>query len=166
MKFTLSLAVLAVVASQAMAVVPIPIKGCTKQVTVLPTDVGCVDFAKANGCTFEELLKWNDKLRPDCANLDVGHPLCVSITPGAGGNTTAPVTPVTPPNPSAPLPPATSAGAAVPSGTPAATKPSSAAPAGATAPPKSATSQNGAAGSQSSMVLAAAGVLVSVAYML
>ncbi|KAF9968151.1 hypothetical protein BGZ70_006271 [Mortierella alpina] len=163
MKFTLSLAVLAVVASQTMAVVPIPIKACTRNVTVLPTDIGCVDFAKANGCTFEQLLKWNDKLRPDCANLDVGHPLCVSITPGGGGNTTAPVTP---PNPSAPLPPATSAGAAVPSGTPAATKPSSAAPAGVTTPPKSATSQNGAAGSQSSMVLAAAGVLVSVAYML
>lgn len=35
MKFTLSVAVLALAASQAMAVVPIPIKGCTKQVVVL-----------------------------------------------------------------------------------------------------------------------------------
>ncbi|KAF9557114.1 hypothetical protein EC968_007800 [Mortierella alpina] len=145
-----------------MAVVPIPIKSCTRNVTVLPTDIGCVDFAKANGCTFEQLLKWNDKLRPDCANLDVGHPLCVSITPGGGSNTTAPVTP---PNPSSPLPPTTTGGAAVPSGTSAAgSKPSTAAPGVTT--PKSATSQNSAAGSQSSIVLAAAGVLVSVAYML
>src|SRR5690554_6412758 len=69
MKFTLSLAVLALAASQAMAVVPTPIAECTKTVIVQPTDTGCADFAAVNGCTFDDMLKWNLKLRPDCMNL-------------------------------------------------------------------------------------------------
>ncbi|KAF8944100.1 hypothetical protein BGZ47_004668 [Haplosporangium gracile] len=77
MKFSATLLVLAAVASSAMAVVPIPVKGCRKTVVVKSTDTGCIQFAGDNGTTFANLLKWNDKLRTDCANLDVGHPLCV-----------------------------------------------------------------------------------------
>ncbi|KAF9102656.1 hypothetical protein BGX27_010918 [Mortierella sp. AM989] len=66
MKSTLSVVVLALAASQAMTVVPIPVKECTKTVVV----------------------------------LDVGTPICVSVTPGADGNidttTIAPVDPTVP----------------------------------------------------------------------
>ncbi|KAG0051993.1 hypothetical protein BGZ89_003330, partial [Linnemannia elongata] len=77
MKFSTTIIALAAVASSAMAVVPIPVKGCQKTVVVKPTDTGCIQFATDNGTTFKNLLKWNEKLRGDCANLDVGHPLCV-----------------------------------------------------------------------------------------
>ncbi|KAI1295972.1 hypothetical protein EDD11_007673 [Mortierella claussenii] len=180
MKFTLSLAVLAVVASQAMAVVPIPIKGCTKTVIVLPTDTGCADFAAKNGCTFQDLLKWNLKLSPLCNNLDVNAPICVSMTPGAG-NVTAPVVPTSAPvvPTSAPVVPSTSApvatGSAIrtssvalpPSATSAAPSgtPGTSAPPTATKSP-SVTNPNSANGNKASMVLGAAGALLSAVYLL
>ncbi|KAF9149879.1 hypothetical protein BGX20_005853, partial [Mortierella sp. AD010] len=71
MKFTASIFILAAVASQALAVIPIPVKECTKTVVVKPTDTGCDQFARDNGCTFAQLRLWNLKLRSDCANLDV-----------------------------------------------------------------------------------------------
>ncbi|KAI1295969.1 hypothetical protein EDD11_007670 [Mortierella claussenii] len=135
-----------------MAVVPIPIKGCTKTVIVLPTDTGCADFAAKNGCTFQDLLKWNLKLRTDCANLDVNAPLCVSVTPGAG-NGTAPVLPT-----SAPV--ATGTGVhttATILPKPAATTTSAAAPVSTTAPKiGSAVAPNSAVSTKSSFVVAAA----------
>ncbi|KAF9348427.1 hypothetical protein BGX26_000169 [Mortierella sp. AD094] len=172
MKFTLSIAVLALAASQAMAVVPIPVKECTKTVVVQPTDTGCQAFATNNGCTFDELLKWNTKLRTDCANLDVGAPLCVSVTPGAGGAggagsssthgvvTTAPAATQT-----SATHPATTTSAAKPSAT-SSTASNTTAGAGAPKIGSAAVNTNDAAGTKSSMVMAAAGVLVSVVYML
>ncbi|KAF9577159.1 hypothetical protein BGW38_007814, partial [Lunasporangiospora selenospora] len=71
MKFSLSLAVLALAASQAAAVIPIPVKNCIKTVVVKPTDSTCIQFSADNGITFKQLLAWNQKLRPDCKNLDV-----------------------------------------------------------------------------------------------
>ncbi|KAG0352559.1 hypothetical protein BG005_008003 [Podila minutissima] len=164
MKFTLSVAVLALAASQAMAVVPIPIKSCTKQVVVLPTDTGCDAFAAANGCTFADLLKWNDKLRTDCLNLDVGHPLCVSVTPGAGGNnTTAPAVPKPSTTGTAP-----SGTASVPVVPPKAT--SSGAAATTTGAPNAQISVvakgSSATSTKASMLLGAAGVIMSAVYML
>ncbi|KAF9134210.1 hypothetical protein BGX30_012006 [Mortierella sp. GBA39] len=82
MKFMFCATVLALVVTQTMAVVPIPVKECTKSVVVQPTDTTCSDFAQRFGVTFDDLLKWNQKLRMDCLNLDVGHPICVSVTPG------------------------------------------------------------------------------------
>ncbi|KAF9296780.1 hypothetical protein BGZ74_010171 [Mortierella antarctica] len=164
MKFTLSVAVLALAASQAMAVVPIPIKSCTKQVVVLPTDTGCDAFAAANGCTFADLLKWNDKLRTDCLNLDVGHPLCVSVTPGAGGNnTTAPAVPKPSTTGAAP-----SGTASVPVVPPKAT--SSGAAATTTGAPNAqitvVAKGSSATSTKASMLLGAAGVIMSAVYML
>jgi len=72
MKFSATLLVLAAVAAQTMAVIPIPVKGCKKTVVVKPSDSGCIQFATDNHITFQQLLAWNMKLRPDCANLDVG----------------------------------------------------------------------------------------------
>jgi len=101
MKITASVAILALAASQAMAVIPIPVKECTKMIIIQPTDNdGCDAIAARWGTTFENLLKWNLKLRPDCLNLDLGHPLCVSVTPGdeiLKPRPTGPVTPVKPP---------------------------------------------------------------------
>ncbi|KAG0367983.1 hypothetical protein BGX24_003015 [Mortierella sp. AD032] len=83
MKFTLSAVVLALAAtSQVAAVVPVPIASCTRSYIVEPGTPDCVAFATKFGITFDDLLKWNAKLRTDCANLDVGEPLCVSVTPG------------------------------------------------------------------------------------
>ncbi|KAG0280122.1 hypothetical protein BGZ96_001665 [Linnemannia gamsii] len=85
MKFTLSaVVVLALAASQATAVVPKPIATCTHSYVVEPGTPGCSEFAAKFGITFDDLLKWNDKLSPKCDNLDVGEPLCVSITKGDG----------------------------------------------------------------------------------
>ncbi|KAG0028414.1 hypothetical protein BGZ81_004757, partial [Podila clonocystis] len=72
MKISVTILALAAIASQAMAVIPIPVKGCQKTVVVKSTDTGCDQFAAANNITFKQLLAWNEKLRPDCANLDVG----------------------------------------------------------------------------------------------
>ncbi|KAG0046651.1 hypothetical protein BGZ83_008207 [Gryganskiella cystojenkinii] len=158
MKFTLSVAVLALAASQAMAVVPIPIKGCTKTVVVTPADVSCSDFAIANGCTFPDLLKWNQKLSPQCTNLDVGAPICVSVTPGA--NSTVPSAPTgattVGPKPTVTLPSGASTAGPAPVSTsvPPASSPSS-----------PAAGHNAANGNKASMALAAAGVLLSVVYM-
>ncbi|KAG9070751.1 hypothetical protein KI688_008291 [Linnemannia hyalina] len=103
MKFTTALIALAAVASSAMAVVPIPVEGCQKTVVVKSTDTGCIQFAGDNGTTFANLLKWNNKLRGDCANLDVGHPLCVlgpkEPTTPAKKPTPKPTTPVKKPTP-------------------------------------------------------------------
>ncbi|KAF9168448.1 hypothetical protein DFQ26_007579 [Actinomortierella ambigua] len=121
MKFTLSLVVLAAAASQAVAVVPTPIASCTRTVVVQMTDTdGCAAFAARNSVTFDDLLKWNLKLRRDCLNLDLGEKMCVSVaqgaavpvsTPGAssgtkttapaGGAATATVTGTATPTPSA-----------------------------------------------------------------
>ncbi|KAF9426835.1 hypothetical protein BGZ94_005936, partial [Podila epigama] len=113
MKFTLSVAVLALAASQAAAVVPIPVKECTKSVIVRPTDSdGCAAFAARWNTTFENLLKWNLKLRTDCLNLDEGHPICVSVTPGAGTLEPRPTGPI--PNPTTTVPAVTTTTASVP----------------------------------------------------
>ncbi|KAF8986658.1 hypothetical protein BGZ52_008222, partial [Haplosporangium bisporale] len=72
MKISITILALAAIASQAMAVIPIPVKGCQKTVVVKPTDTGCTQFASDNHITFKQLLDWNTKLRTDCANLDVG----------------------------------------------------------------------------------------------
>ncbi|KAG0312440.1 hypothetical protein BGZ99_009516 [Dissophora globulifera] len=155
MKFTLSVAVLALAASQAMAVVPVPIKGCTKTVVVTPTDLSCTDFAVKNGCTFDDLLKWNTKLSPKCDNLDVNAAICVSVTAGAGGVTGNTTVPSAGPITSA-KPPATSTAKATSAALPVTTAP---------AVPTSA-KPSSANGNKASMALGAAGVLLSVVYML
>ncbi|KAF9102657.1 hypothetical protein BGX27_010919 [Mortierella sp. AM989] len=81
MKFILKIAALALAASQAMAVIPTPIKSCTKVVTVPPFTDSCVSFANNYGCKFFELLEWNLNLSPTCNNLDPGIRICVSVTP-------------------------------------------------------------------------------------
>ncbi|KAG0080741.1 hypothetical protein BGZ93_002597 [Podila epicladia] len=185
MKITASVAILALVASQAMAVVPEPVPECTKSVIVRPTDKdGCVAFATRWNTTFENLLKWNAKLRKDCLNLDEGHPICVSITPGAGTleprpSSTPVVPPTTPTTSGGVVPPVkpTSSGATVPTGgvPPPVVAPGASSSAGGAAPtpvkpvvnnPDSANKASGAEGTKASMFLAAAGVLLSVAYML
>ncbi|KAF9143268.1 hypothetical protein BG015_000481 [Linnemannia schmuckeri] len=200
MKFTLSAVVLALAASQAAAVVPIPIKECTKSYVVEPGTPDCNAFAAKFGITFPDLLKWNDKLRPDCANLDVGYPLCVSITKGEcclnenpkGAVVPQPGVPAQPnlwdPAPYTKGPAATSTGVTPPAATtpaaggngtvttPAGTKPTttSAAGAGATtsgaagAVPsiKTDTKNSGAASNKNTIVLGAAGLLLSAVYML
>ncbi|KAF9181187.1 hypothetical protein BGZ51_001958 [Haplosporangium sp. Z 767] len=182
MKFTLSLAVLALAASQAMAVVPTPIKECTKTVIVQPTDTGCAAFAAANGCTFEQMLEWNLKLRTDCLNLDVGHPICVSVTPG--GPATAPV--AVPTTVGKPVASTTTAAGATESATAttsgdvkattsaASASTSASAPAGnksttaATSSPTTTKPQpeNAANGNKASLAIGAAGALLSALYML
>ncbi|KAF9431362.1 hypothetical protein BGZ76_000409 [Entomortierella beljakovae] len=168
MKFTLSLAVLALAASQVMAVVPKPIASCTKTVVVQPTDTGCDAFAAANGCTFADMLKWNEKLSPKCDNLDVGHPICVSVTPGAGAGdktTTAPGATTTVAATSSVPAGATTTGAttAVQTTTAAAVPTTNST---TTATPKVTQPVSGANGNKASIVLGAAGVLLSAIYML
>ncbi|KAF9141381.1 hypothetical protein BGX30_004928 [Mortierella sp. GBA39] len=82
MKNALTLALLSFAASQVMAVVPIPIKECTKTVVVDPKYDACTDFARDYNITFKDLLQYNEKLRKDCMNLDTGEKMCVSINPG------------------------------------------------------------------------------------
>ncbi|OAQ29996.1 hypothetical protein K457DRAFT_18358 [Linnemannia elongata AG-77] len=193
MKFTLSAVVLALAASQAAAVVPVPVKECTHSYVVEPGTPDCVAFATKFGITFADLLKWNDKLRPDCANLDVGEPLCVSITKGDGplnenpkgaqvpqpgvppqGNLWDPA-PYTkgPAGTSTGAPPAATTPAAGTATTPAANKPTTSAAgattsgaAGATPSVKTDTKNSGAASNKNSIVLGAAGLLLSAVYML
>ncbi|KAF9348425.1 hypothetical protein BGX26_000167 [Mortierella sp. AD094] len=185
MKFSLSVVILALAASQAMAVVPIPVKECTKSVIVQPTDIdGCAAFGSRNNATFENMLKWNQKLRPDCANLDVGHPICVSITKGD----CCLASPVDPGLPTTNTTIPTTSGGVVPTTAPAAngtttttagtvsttkgantttTLPTSALPSPTNATtPATGNKTNDATGLKNSMVLAAAGVMLSVAYML
>ncbi|KAF9986572.1 hypothetical protein BGZ65_007081 [Modicella reniformis] len=174
MKFTLSVAVLALAASQAMAVVPIPVKECTKSVVVAPHYTGCEQFATEHQITFPELLKWNTKLRTDCLNLDVGYPLCVSVTTGVcclGENPYNATVPLE-------LPSSTVVGAPTHTVTITTKAPTAATTvvattsAGATTKPATTTTTtspvpkpNAAAGSKGSMLLAAAGVVLSAVYM-
>ncbi|KAF8946508.1 hypothetical protein BGZ47_000379 [Haplosporangium gracile] len=203
MKFTFSIIALALVASQAAAVVPIPVKECTRSYVVEPGTPHCEAFATKFGVTFEDLLKWNQKLRPDCANLDVGYPICVSVTKGEcclkenpkGALIPQPGVPAQPnlwdPAPYTKTPNATpaptSSGVVVPPVTtgipviPSANGTVTVAPtSAATVPPTTSTSPAGtnptspvpaggksaASSSKASMALAAAGVVLSVAYML
>ncbi|KAF9099347.1 hypothetical protein BGX23_002794 [Mortierella sp. AD031] len=200
MKFTLSAVVLALAASQAAAVVPIPVKECTMSYVVEPGTPGCDAFAAKFGVTFADLLKWNNKLRPDCANLDIGEAICVSITPGKccmkenphgikvplpgmpeqpkvwspAPYTKGPASPTVTGAPVVPTGNSTATGAPVaPTGNSTATAaPTTGAPGKtsslpvAVLPTGSPTPKNDATGSKASMVLAAAGVVLSVAYML
>ncbi|KAG0263108.1 hypothetical protein DFQ27_001910 [Actinomortierella ambigua] len=77
MKFPTTLVILAAVASSALAVVPRPRPGCKRLVMIMEGEVPCDPFAAKYGTTFAHLLKWNEKLRKDCKNLDVEHPICV-----------------------------------------------------------------------------------------
>ncbi|KAG0029228.1 hypothetical protein BGZ81_004010 [Podila clonocystis] len=178
MKFTLSAVVLALAATQVQAIVPTPVKGCTQQVIITPIDVSCSDFAAKFGLTFEQLRALNLRLDAVCANLDVGHPICVSntgpnlgtltSTPPYPGQTNAPTASAPAPLPTttsgAVVPPVngTTSGAVVPVTTPSATA-SSSAPTGT---PKPAAPTGAASSSKASIVLGAAGILLSVAYML
>ncbi|KAF9932940.1 hypothetical protein FBU30_006926 [Linnemannia zychae] len=193
MKFTIAAAVVALAAtSQVAAVVPIPVKNCTHSYVVEPGTPGCQAFAEKFGITFKDLLAWNTKLREDCANLDIGYPMCVSVTPGdcclnenpkgalipQPGVTQTPMwdpapytkPPTGPTSTAAPSSTATTTGPApTVTGTPTVpatvaptvNKPSSTATATPNPPPPSAASS-----SKASMVLAVAGVVLSVAYML
>ncbi|KAG0380400.1 hypothetical protein BGX24_008522 [Mortierella sp. AD032] len=82
MKSSLTITLLTIAVSQVMAVVPIPIKECTKTVVVDPKYDACTDFARDFNITFKDLLQYNEKLRKDCMNLDTGEKMCVSINPG------------------------------------------------------------------------------------
>ncbi|KAF9547087.1 hypothetical protein EC957_008936 [Mortierella hygrophila] len=203
MKFTLSAVVLALAASQAAAVVPVPVKECTHSYVVEPGTPGCEAFATKFGITFADLLKWNDKLRADCANLDVGEPLCVSVTKGdcclnenpKGALVPQDGTPAQPnlwdPAPYTKGPAATATSTTSPAvttlpaagngtvTTPAATKPSTtaaagtsagaattSAAAGATPSVKTDTKNSGAASNKNTIILGAAGLLLSAVYML
>ncbi|KAG0025637.1 hypothetical protein BGZ82_009912 [Podila clonocystis] len=179
MKFTLSAVVLALVATQVQAIVPTPVKGCTQQVIIAPIDVSCVDFGAKFGLTFAQLRALNLRLDAVCANLDEGYPICVANTgPNLGTLTSTPPYPgqtnVPTSTASAPLPTitsgtvvrpvngTTSTGVIVPVTTSSATV-SSSAPTGT---PKPATPTGAASSSKASIVLGAAGVLLSVAYLL
>ncbi|KAG0252228.1 hypothetical protein BG011_007110 [Mortierella polycephala] len=178
MKFTLSVAALALAATQVMAVVPTPAANCTVSIMVTDSDVdGCAAFAARHDTTFEMLLKMNDKLRKDCLNLDVGHPICVSwdvkaTQPVSPPTTTAAPVTTAPATTTAPAP-GSATTTAVGTGAPGATTAPGTTTAAATtttgsviAPSASPESTNGAAGSTASMMLAAAGVMLSVAYMM
>ncbi|KAG0073755.1 hypothetical protein BGZ93_010416 [Podila epicladia] len=179
MKFTLSAVVLALAATQVQAIVPTPVKGCTQLVMITPADTSCVDFGAKFGITFEQLRALNLRLDAICANLDVGHPICVSNTgpnlgtltstppyPGQTGVPTATVpVPVPTTTSGAVVPPVngtTSAAATVPVTTPTATATSNV----AVGTPKPSAPASAASSSKASFVLGAAGVLLSVAYML
>ncbi|KAK3840554.1 MAG: hypothetical protein JOS17DRAFT_798502 [Linnemannia elongata] len=195
MKFTLSAVVLALAATQVAAVVPIPVPECTHSYVVEPGTPDCVAFATKFGITFDDLLKWNQKLRADCANLDVGEPLCVSVTKGDCCLKENPKGAVVPqpgvppqgnlwdPAPYTKGPAATSTGVAPPAvttpaagngtvTTPAANKPTTTAvattssAAGATPSVKTDTKNSGAASNKNTIVLGAAGLLLSAVYML
>ncbi|KAG0225365.1 hypothetical protein BGW42_004475 [Actinomortierella wolfii] len=173
MKFALSVAVLALAASQAMAVMPKPTPGCAKTVQVKPTDTTCDQFAADNGITLKQLLAWNIKLHNNCDNLDVDAYMCVAF----GGEPQAPVTATNSgaPKPTATAPVVTSsaprptsaprsngaASSAAQSNAPTATG-----PAGATRSSAPFNAPTGAASTnKGSLLIAAAGVILSVAYM-
>jgi hypothetical protein len=177
MKITAAVAAFALFASQAVAVVPTPIASCTKSVVVMPGDPGCGDFAARYGTTFDKLLEWNLKLRPDCLNLDVCFPICVSITPGAGT--------LAKPIPGCDLPGYTPSGGPAPTSTGQPTAPpptSSAGPGNSTArptttapstvtsqglkPPTSTLPGNSAGNTLKASAGALAGVILSVVYLL
>ncbi|KAF9575814.1 hypothetical protein EC968_001602 [Mortierella alpina] len=195
MKFSIAIAALALFASQATAVIPKNHKDCTKSQIVSLADTGCFDFAKRHGIDFATLQALNEKLDNQCRNLDVGHPICVSISPGDGcptclrmppinfANGTSGWDPASPyfPKDGTPTPvpvPGTPSGAAPsPSGTlrpatsavSAPSVPTASASAPVTSPKPSApvvAPTSDAVNSKASMMLASAGVLLSIAYML
>ncbi|KAG9327824.1 hypothetical protein KVV02_000270 [Mortierella alpina] len=197
MKFSLSVAALALLASQVMAVIPKNDPRCTKSQIVSLADTGCADFAARHGVSFDQLLQWNEKLSPKCDNLDVGHPICVSLSPGDGCSTCLrmppinfangtsgwdPASPYFPKDGSTPVPVPATSSVAVPSGAPSAASsaassavstpsvPTASVSAPSTSPkatvPAVAPPANDAASSKASMMLAGAGVLLSIAYML
>ncbi|KAF9351894.1 hypothetical protein BGX34_000301 [Mortierella sp. NVP85] len=174
MKLTASLAILALAASQAMAVVPTPFPGCTKSIKVAPVHENCFKMAGMYGTNMTELLRMNIKLREDCKNLDEGYPICVSDKPGdcclnedpfsatipvAGPTPTASGAPVPPPASSVPVPAPTTPAAASPVASAPAT------PSDGKTPSPTVNKPSEASGSKSSMILAAVGVVLSVAYM-
>ncbi|KAG0046650.1 hypothetical protein BGZ83_008206 [Gryganskiella cystojenkinii] len=167
MKISVSIAAMALAATQVMAVIPTPIKECTKSVIVTIPGDGCAAFAARWNTTFDDMLKWNTKLSPVCNNLDEGHPICVSITKGdcclgINPNVTSsgvPTSPATATTPSA----SSSVSVPLPSGGASSTKTNSPT---VTLPPSPSKTPNGAAGVKGSMALAAAGVILSVVYML
>ncbi|KAF9383506.1 hypothetical protein CPB97_006425 [Podila verticillata] len=179
MKLTLSTVVLALAVTQVQAYPPIPVKACTQLVLITPADTSCIDFAAKFGITFEQLRAMNQRLSPVCNNLDVGSYICVSITgPNLGTLTSIPPYPGqtgVPTTVSAPLPTITSGSVLPPpKGTTTSTAPittpsaTSGAPAASTTStaPKTTTTPSAASSSKASLVLGAAGVLLSVAYML
>ncbi|KAG0354370.1 hypothetical protein BG005_006530 [Podila minutissima] len=174
MKFTLSAVVLALAATQVQAIVPTPVKGCTQLVMITPADTSCVDFAAKFGLTFEQLRALNLRLDAICANLDVGNPICVSNTgPNLGTLTSTPPYPgqTALPTITGPVPvPTTTSGAVVPpvNGTtvPVTTAAPTATSGAAAGTPKPSAPASAASSSKASFVLGAAGVLLSVAYML
>ncbi|KAF9216504.1 hypothetical protein BGZ59_009415 [Podila verticillata] len=178
MKFTVSAVVLALAATQVQAIVPIPVETCTQLVFITPADTSCVDFAAKFGITFAQLRAMNQHLDASCNNLDAGHNICVSITgPKLGvltsippypsqtsATVSAPLTTIT--SSSVGLPPkSTTTGASVPVTTSTATS-SVPATSVTSATPKTTTPASAASSSKASLVLGAAGVLLSVAYML
>ncbi|KAF9977072.1 hypothetical protein BGZ73_007044 [Actinomortierella ambigua] len=181
MKFITSLVVLAAAASSVLAVVPIPIKECKKLVMVTPADSdGCVLFAGRYGITYPMLVEWNAKLdAKHCKNLDVGHEVCVANAthPKRKGDRPEdfPYTPkssIILPTPtgtpgSNPAPPVITSGAASPTapGPAGATRPASMNNTG-TNTPDGDKAGSSAAVNKGSLMVAAAGVVLSVAYML
>ncbi|KAG0230158.1 hypothetical protein BGW41_002580 [Actinomortierella wolfii] len=185
MKFT-SIALIATLASSAFAVIPRPTPGCSKVVKVIPQDTGCIEFAKKYGTTFQNMLDWNTKLSEKCTNLDVNEFICLSLDPKFMQANGQPLT-IEPIYPSstgvatgAPTqtaqPTVTKAPVTVPGATSA---PASAAPTGASsapAPPAGATrtvgasnptpTPNSAVANKGSLLVAAAGIVLSAAYML
>ncbi|KAF9967613.1 hypothetical protein BGZ70_008910 [Mortierella alpina] len=144
-----------------MAVIPIPVKGCSKSQIVSLADTGCADFATRHNTNFTMLLQYNEKLRPDCLNLGwdpaspyfpkggVPAPVPVPSTPSGAVPSNAPLATGAVSAPSVPT-----ASASAPGTSPKATAPVVARPA------------SDAASSKASMMLASAGVLLSIAYML
>ncbi|KAF8935447.1 hypothetical protein BGZ47_009927 [Haplosporangium gracile] len=81
-KTALALVLLSFVVCQVTAVVPIPIKECTKTVVVDPKYDARADFARDFNVTFEDFLQYNEKSRKNCMDLDTGEKMCVSINSG------------------------------------------------------------------------------------
>ncbi|KAG0227330.1 hypothetical protein BGW42_003012 [Actinomortierella wolfii] len=185
MKFA-TVALLATLASSAFAYPPTPTAGCSKMVIVIPEDKTCDYFAKKYGTTFPEMQALNPRLHDKCNNLDVNYPICLSTDPKYLQNgkpltiepiretptptaTVAPTHPVKPTITTAPV-------VTVPG---ASSAPASAAPTGAgsaSAPPSGASrtvgvsnptpTPNSAVANKGSLLVAAAGIVLSAAYML
>ncbi|KAF9286551.1 hypothetical protein BGZ68_002794 [Mortierella alpina] len=197
MKYPIFVASLAFFASQVMAVVPKNDPNCSKSQIVSLADTGCADFAARHGATFEQLMAYNPLLRKDCLNLDVGHPICVSINPAdkcatcllmppinfangtSGWDPASPYYPKGGVSAPAPVPSPATASGAVPSSAPQAATSALSAPSVPTASAAASASANSpkatapvvapasdAVSSKASMMLASAGVLLSIAYML
>ncbi|KAG0254135.1 hypothetical protein DFQ27_007018 [Actinomortierella ambigua] len=175
MKFTLSVAVLALAASQAMAVVPTPVASCKKSVIIQPSDGDCVQFrAKWNIPDMETLRAMNLRLLENCMNLDVGAPICVAtvgpsqppITPSGAPMTSGAAVPTVTGGPAPTQPPNKSGAVTVPTGATNSVS-STALPAGASRGITPTHAPTGAAvANKGSFLVAAAGVILSAAYIL